>query len=61
MNISEGRVQEAIGNARSMDATTGLINVGLFYRFLEEAVLKWKRREKWSIAWKILIVTIEWA
>ena len=40
MNISEGRLKEAIGNARSMDPTTGMVNVGLFYRFLEEAVKK---------------------
>ena len=38
MNISEGRVQKAMGNARSMDPTTGLINVDLFIKYLEEAV-----------------------
>ena len=40
LNISEGRLKEAVGNAKSMDPTTGLVNVGLFYRFLEEAVKK---------------------
>lgn len=41
MRISEGRVREAISNARGQDTTNGeLINVGLFYSFLEEAVLK---------------------
>ena len=38
MNISSGRIQEAIGNARTMDPETELINIGLFCRFLDNAV-----------------------
>ena len=36
--ISPGRIQSAISQARSIDPTTGLINVGLFCRFLDS---KW--------------------
>ena len=35
LNISPGRIQSAISQARSIDPTTGLINVGLFCRFLD--------------------------
>ena len=35
INISPGRIQSAISQARSIDPTTGLINVGLFCRFLD--------------------------
>jgi len=38
MNISSGRIQEAIGNARAMDPGTGLVNIGLFCRFLDNVV-----------------------
>ena len=30
--------QEAIGNARAMDPGTGLVNIGLFCRFLDNVV-----------------------
>ncbi len=40
MNISDGRVHEAIGNAKSMDPANGHVNVRLFLRFLDEAVRK---------------------
>lgn len=40
MNISDGRIHEAINNARSMDPVTGYVNIGLFCRFLEEAIMR---------------------
>merc|ERR1719266_2208840 len=35
INLPPGRIQTAISQARSIDPTTGLINVGLFCRFLD--------------------------
>ena len=40
MNISSNRIQEAISNARTVDPGTGLINIGLFCRFLDNAINK---------------------
>ena len=35
INLSPGRIQTAVSQARSIDPATGLINVGLFCRFLD--------------------------
>lgn len=39
VNLSAGRIQTAISQARSIDPTTGLINVGLFCRFLDNVLV----------------------
>ncbi len=40
INITEGRIQQAISNARSMDPSNWRIRIDLFCQFLELALMK---------------------
>ena len=38
LNISNGRIHQAISNARSMDPSNGKLRIDLFCKFLEDAI-----------------------